>query len=515
MHILEKTLSSRAINHLQGRWLRLTVSLLIIVTVEPLAHAGIVSRFSVATGELYSDNIFFSQKKEDDFVTLLAPTLSLVYKPSGYPEPTFNMSLSSPAEIFAQHSDLNNIGDNLSFNSNYIYHYSPRLDFTFTDRLLRHGESRTGGLGTQNGGGISGLGGLGGGGRGGVGGGLGNIGGLGDFGSSVGLGGGGASSCGRVSAFGRSNGVSQGSGDLVTTGEWLENQVGGDIKFKYSNSLSFRGGYCWESSWFLSGGGTETSHSFSIGGEYKFRPQHTLSVRYTVSLLRSRNGQDDLVHDFDFGDGFLGGFLGEVIPTEKEIHLTPTLSIRALIGLAVRTPRGGSGGNSSGSSFGVEPKLDLELIKLWRTASLILGVNQGLTGSLGVSGPSFTTEFFTRFSWQLSQRLALSTGAEFAMFDADQADFNTFQAFLGLQYWLTDWLSTNLAYSYSWSESTGGTLAQDALGSGKVESNTVFLSCAVHFDVWPQFGLAKEGSGSIFGPALRSPSRSSSGRSFP
>jgi hypothetical protein len=480
------------------------------------AQANFASRFSIATGELYSDNILFSQDKQSDFVTLLAPTLSLAYKPSGYPEPTFNVSLSSPVEIFARHSELNNIGDNVGLNANYLYPYSPRLEFTFTERLQRRGASRTGGLGNQDGGGI-GLGGLGGGGRGGTGGGRGLEGmvGLGDFGSSAGLSVGGESSCRRISASGRSGGVSQGSGDLVTAGELLENEVGGDVRFQYSKNLSFQGGYCWESVWFFGEGGKETSHSFSVGGEYKLWRQHTLRVRYTVSLLRSRNGQDDLVHDFDFGNDFLGGLLGEVIPTQKEIYLTPTLSVRASTGIAVQTSGGGNSGSSGSSKFGLEHKLDLDVIKVWRTANLTLGVHRGFTGSFGVSGPSFTTEFFTRFSWQLSQRLAVSTGAEFALFDADQADFTTFQALLGLQYWLTNWLSTNLAYSYSWAESQNGTLATGALGRGKIASNTVFLSFSTHFDVWPHFGLAKEGSRSLMGPALHSPSRRSSSRRSP
>ncbi len=480
------------------------------------AQANWASRFSIASGEVYSDNIFFSRNKENDFVTLLAPTLSLAYKPSNYPEPTFNVSLSSPVELFARHGELNNIGDNVGLNANYLYLYSPRLEFTFTDRLQRRGASRTGGLGNQDGGGI-GLGGLGGGGRGSTGGGLEGMVGLGDFGSFSGLSVRGENSCRRISASGRSGSVSQGSGDLVARGERLENQVGSRGGLGGGAGVALRGGYCWESIWFLGGGGKETSHSFSVGGEYKLWRQHTLRVRYTISLLQSRNGQDDLVHDFDLGNDFLGGLLEEIIPMQKEIHLTPTLSVRASSGVAIRTPRGGnnsnsgSGGSSSGGSkFGLEHKLDPEITKKWRAANLTLGVKRHFTGSFGVSGPSFTTEFFTRFSWQLSRRFTVSTGAEFALFDADHADFTTFQALLGLQYWLTDWLSTNLAYSYSWAESQNGTLATDALGRGKIASNTVFLSFSMHFDVWPHFGLAKEGSGSLMGPALRSPSRRSS-----
>lgn len=474
-----------------------TLTLLTIVLSVPPAHANVVSRFSLATGEVYSDNIFFSQNKESDFVTLLAPTLSLAYKPSGYPEPTFNLSLSSPVEIFARHSELNNIGDNIGLNASYIYHYSPRLDLTFTERLLRRGESRTGGFDdTGEGGGIGGLGGLGGG-RGGSS--LGSLGGLsgGGFGSFGGFGGDG--SCGESGSSRARGGTALESGDLVTRGERLENQIAGNVNFQYSPNLSFGGGYCWDANWFFDEGGKEIEHAFNVEGSYQLWNQHTLRIRYTVSLFRSRDGQDEIVHDFDIGDEFLGGFLEKALPLQREIALTPTLRVRASTGIAVRTPASGDG------QFGLEHKLNLELIKVWRTAELVLGARRDLTGSFGVSGPSFTTEFFSRFTFQLSRRLAVSSGAELALFDAEDANFSTFQAFVGLQYWLTNWLSTNITYSYNWTDSESGSAAREVLGRGKIDSNTVFLFFAVHFDVWPRFGLAKEGLGSPLGPASGSP----------
>lgn len=458
------------------------------------AQANWASRFSLAGGEVYSDNIFFSRNKESDFVTLLAPTLSFAYKPSGYPEPTFNVGLSAPVEIFTQHSERNNIGDNLSLDSSYLYRYSPRLDFTFTDHLLRRGESRIGGLGeTSDGEGsgeIGSIGGLGGA-RGGSS--LGGMGSLGESGGSGGFGGIGGGGCGRSGISGGRSGTALESGDLISRGERLENQVGGNVNFKYSPNVSSRGGYCWDATWFIGGGGKETVHSVNIESGYKLWRQHNLRVRYSISLLRSRNGKDDIVHDFDIGDDFL---------SEREIRLTPTLIIRAATGIAVRT--------SGDSKFRLEYKFNLEVRKVWQTALLTVGVDRRLTGSFGVSGPSFTTEFFGRFSMRLSQYLTGFIDTEWALFDAEKADFATFQAMLGFQYWLTHWLSANLAYQYSWSESNGGTLARDVLGRGKVESNSVMLFLAVHFNVWPHLGLSREGAGLLLGPALRSPARSSS-----
>jgi hypothetical protein len=252
--------------------------------------------------------------------------------------------------------------------------------------------------------------------------------------------------------------------------------------------------------WFLGSGGRETAHSFNIEGNYRFRRQHNFRVRYRISLLQLRDGTDDIIHDFDIGDDFI---------SQREIRLTPTLTLRASTGISLAS------GNSGENKFRLENRLNVELIRVWRTAQLTMGVNRGLTGSYGVSGPSFTTRFFSRFSIQVSQRLAGFAGAEYSLFDAEDADFKTLQAFLGLQYWFTSWLSANLAYSYWWTGSQSGSLAQESLGSGDTDSHSVFLFFAVHFDIWPNFGLARDGAGSFSSPALRSPARRSSGRPFP
>src|SRR5216684_2220828 len=151
--------------------------MLLTLTVNQI-EAGFLGRFSLSTAEEYSDNILFSQKKESDFVTVATPTLSFAYKPSWQTVPNLTASLSTSAEFFAQHSNLNNFGDNVRANVNYFYPYSPRLDFTLTDRLKRQGQSRLGGFGGLTGGsniggggglegmsGLSGIGGLSGGGE--------------------------------------------------------------------------------------------------------------------------------------------------------------------------------------------------------------------------------------------------------------------------------------------------------------------------------------------------------------
>jgi hypothetical protein len=154
----------------------------------------------------------------------------------------------------------------------------------------------------------------------------------------------------------------------------LQNQIGSGVDFQYSPTLTLRGNYCWEYLDFVDAGGNETAHSFSIEGIYQLWKQHGLRVRYTLSVLRSRDGQQNLVHDFDFGDSFL---------SEREIHLTPTLTLSVATGIALLTNNAGNqqveGSQSNGSKFRVDNKLDVHLTKLWEAAAFTLGVRRGLT----------------------------------------------------------------------------------------------------------------------------------------
>src|SRR3989337_2176368 len=69
--------------------------------------AAVASQFSLLVGEQYNDNIFFQRKKESDFVTIITPTLSLYYAPTGQAAPTLNLNISPSGQIYARHSELN------------------------------------------------------------------------------------------------------------------------------------------------------------------------------------------------------------------------------------------------------------------------------------------------------------------------------------------------------------------------------------------------------------------------
>src|SRR6185503_9189227 len=120
-----------------------TVSLFTFLPSEVLA--AFASQFSLSVGEQYTDNIFFEKKKEHDFVTIIIPTLTLLYAPAGQGVPTLKLDISPSGHIYARHSELNDFGFNSNGGANldYVYQYSPRLTFSVSNSFEPQGRSRT------------------------------------------------------------------------------------------------------------------------------------------------------------------------------------------------------------------------------------------------------------------------------------------------------------------------------------------------------------------------------------
>src|SRR5262245_1623119 len=97
-----------------------TVFLLLFAKV---AGAYSAIRLSLSTGEEYNDNIFFSEKKTADFVTLSTPTLSFLHQRGGQNGPIWTADLGATGEIYARHSELDNFGERLTAKTNYFYPY--------------------------------------------------------------------------------------------------------------------------------------------------------------------------------------------------------------------------------------------------------------------------------------------------------------------------------------------------------------------------------------------------------
>ena len=116
-----------------------TVLVIFLISICALlrdrADAAFATKFSFTAGELYTDNLFFTKKKESDFVTTLTPTFTFLYAPAGMNIPALNLNISPGGAIFARHSELNNFGDNWDVNGGYTWSYSPRLTIYTSDVL--------------------------------------------------------------------------------------------------------------------------------------------------------------------------------------------------------------------------------------------------------------------------------------------------------------------------------------------------------------------------------------------
>src|SRR6266540_4749555 len=114
---------TRSLLKIWGKCAVISVLVLCLWLPSPV-WAAFASQLSLLLGEEYNDNIFFTKKKEHDFVTIITPTLHLYYAPTGQAAPTLNLNISPSGHIYARHSELNSFGDNASVNGGYTYHYS-------------------------------------------------------------------------------------------------------------------------------------------------------------------------------------------------------------------------------------------------------------------------------------------------------------------------------------------------------------------------------------------------------
>ncbi len=419
------------------------------------SYAAFATRFSLTIGEEYSDNIFFAKNKEHDFVTLITPTLSLYYAPTGQVAPTLNLNIRPSGQIYARHSDLNNFGfkDNSSVDGGYTFQYSPRLTFNFSERFQRQGDTRLTGLASVNG----------------------------------------QLPLTPTTPFPQGaaipNSASQNLKDFTAAGRQLSNNFAFQGNFRYKPDLSFNAGYSNSYAEFISRGGHDLSQTFSVRGIYNWKQEHNLHAGYFISIINPRDGKDGVIHNFDFGDDY---FTSQVY----KVQITPTLSLAASTGISF---------NTSNSGPKVANNSAITVTKLWETASLSGGVRKGLTPSFGISGVSDTTSVFTHFSIQFAEHFFGNAAFDFGYFDTKDVNFKTYEAQASLQYLITSWLSSVLSYSYRATDSGAGASRTDLLSPGTVNAFNVFLGFTAHFDIWPNTGLARTQPFGVGSPTLRTP----------
>lgn len=429
------------------------VVLAITLALPSNVWAAFASQFSFSVGEEYNDNIFFEKKKEHDFVTVITPTLHLYYAPTGQGAPTANLNISPAGLIYARHSDLNDFGfsDTSAVTGGYTYFYSPRLTFNFSESFQSQGDTRlqSGFSGFQTpltptapppvGGPIP-------------------------------------------------QDPSQNLKDFVG-GKQLSNNFSFQGNFLFRPDISFTGGYRNIFINFLDAGGSDWTQEFMIRGIYNWKQEHNLHAGYTVTQFNSRNGDNGMIHNFDFGDDY---FTNRVY----NVQLTPTLSLAASTGLSI---------NTSNSGPRVANNSTLTLTKLWETASFAAGLRKGLTPSFGISGISDTTTFFANFNIQLAERISANARFDYSLYDTDDVNFKTMDVSMGLQYLITTWFSASLSSRFRSINSGAGANKTDLLTRGTVDGVSVFLNFTVGFDLWPNQGLTRTLSSAALSPVLRTP----------
>lgn len=419
---------------------------LISLVLPTSSWAAFASQFSFGVGEEYNDNIFFSKQKDHDFISTLVPTLSFFYAPAGQTEPTATLSIAPMGELYARHSELNNFGKNFLIQGAYAYRYSPQLSFDFADNFQRQGPTRTGG-----------------------------------FGQPLHL---------QTGPTTPGSGLtdSQDLKNFTSQGDQITNSFGINGSYLYRPDVSFTGFYRNTVAQFLDAGGTEVSNTIGARGIYNWRQDHNLHAGYSISINKSRDGDEDgIIHNFDFGDDYFSNY---------NLQLTPTLSLTASTGLSF---------NAGNDGPTIANNTNITITKLWEAGVLNAGLRKGLTPSFGVAGTSDTTSIFTTLAFRFSEKLSTNADVNLSFYDTEDVNFKTFEAGMGLQYMINSWLSAALNYRFRWIDSGSGANQTDLLNKGIVNSNSVFLVLTGRFDLWPNIGLARGLSSTTLNPVLKTP----------
>jgi len=401
------------------------------------AHASFLGQFTLSGSEEYNDNIFFSQKRKDDFITSFIPRFSLLYAPGFSNTPTFLAHLAIPAQIFAEHSDLNNFGNNILFDTKYIDFYSPALTFYFADSITRIGSPRVGSS------------------------------------AQVGI--------GPPPIAGSPPPPAQGGAGLATSGAILSNYLAAVANYKYNPNISFNASATNTTRSYQSAGGVDLTNAVGARGIYHWREEHNFHLGYTATFysLRSshptgnHSSKNNVVHNLDLGDDYFSTY---------RIDEFPTLFVTSRSGLSLNL--GGSGPRLLNTT-------NIAATKLWQTSSLTGGVQTGLTDSLGVAGLSNTKTFYGNFIHRFNELWDVTASVRYSMYDTKKVDFSVFQANVAMQYWISPWLSSAFVVEHRWRDGGSGSANTSLKTAAKIDGTSVTAVLSSYFDIYPRLRLGR------------------------
>ena len=109
--------------------------------LNPPAHQGWITLTPSFTlsGE-YNDNIFLSRDKQSDAIFGLTPALTLTMQRPNY---RIAAGYNTTGQIFLDHSDLNNFGNEQRFFADVFYQATPRMTFSLTDQFVYSEQTNT------------------------------------------------------------------------------------------------------------------------------------------------------------------------------------------------------------------------------------------------------------------------------------------------------------------------------------------------------------------------------------
>jgi hypothetical protein len=265
-----------------------------------------------------------------------------------------------------------------------------------------------------------------------------------------------------------------GFGDVVSNGNEVRNQISARGAYSYSPNISFGGDYAFGYTSYLDQGGSDVWHRVGARGVYRWRDEHNLHFGYGIDIIKTRDGDNNIVHNIDLGDDYF---------STLRINLDPTLTVLASTGIGIVT---GADGVRMANRF------NIGVTKLWQTATLTVGVNKGITPSLGVAGVSDTMSFIANFNIRFTELLSAYIRSDYSLYDTKDGNFKTFTAGTGLRYRILSWLSSELRYAHRREDGAGSSATStNFVQRGRINSNNISLNFTSDFDIWPNTGFAR------------------------
>lgn len=397
------------------------VSITVVSSSRSSIAAPVELRPHVSLSEQYNDNIFFDDRRKDDFITGVGVGLGLTYRGR-----RLNASLNggTRAQFFAKSTRENDLAGQQHGTVTATYEASPRLRLAVSDSLTHVDRTRTGG------------------------------------------------------PLPASEAPAEG-GELPPPGTDASTLLSrGDA---FSNFFAARGSYLFAPRWsgelayqnsvsdFDNPGGTDLTNRVGLTGAYAWSETIGLNASYNYSRLdfSGEDATDTESHSISLGAGY---------------NPDPLWSFAASAGVYVNNPLSS---NHDSASTRIGPTFNLTATRAFERVALTAGASQQITTSGGVAGVSTTRTFFGQCDARLYRRLNGFVRASYSHFDTSQTNLDVAQVHTGLTFPVWRYFDAGLTYSYRLRDSSNSTTTtSQGTVDGNVVRLFVSASYPVWRDNW-------------------------------